>query len=173
MTRASSNLRYPMAHPWTPRMGKPPRRSFAYSSREYSNDLVAFQVRWIAAQLPRLDGVANRHYDGEKSPFFPSATGLGAFIVSDLDCISSSYVGSLGPDIHSTGSTQFFGKVEAAYDAWGPLRRGIDTGECLVHSNHFLFLGISQLGWQWGHDAADIEGACAWLRLWGAVLRQP
>ena len=73
-----------------------------------------------------------------------------------LDDISS-YVGSSKWTTLPFGSTIFLGEFEAAYDAWGALRRIIVTGERLVHSNHILFLGISLLEWQWGHDVADVE----------------
>jgi hypothetical protein len=53
---------------------------------------------------------------------------------------------------------------------WGALRRIIVTGECLVHSNHILFLGISLLEWQWGHDVADVESGLRPFKTLGGGL---
>lgn len=50
----------------------------------------------------------------------------------------------------------------------GALSRIIVTGECLVHSNHILFLfwGISLLEWQWW-PSVDVDGAVAPVEVFG------
>jgi hypothetical protein len=131
-------------------------------------------LQFDGSQLNIINSTASKsgHYDGEKSPFFPSAMGLWFFMISDLDGISS-FIESLDPTFFPSGVAQIFGEVEAAYgyDAWGPLKQSIIIGECLVHSNHGFVSGHIT---NWGHNAVDIEGVCARLRLGGgAVLRQP
>jgi hypothetical protein len=68
------------------------------------------------SQLNITNSTASKsgHYDGEKSPLFPSAMGLGFFMISDLDGISS-LVESLDPTFFPSGAAQIFGEVEAAY----------------------------------------------------------
>jgi hypothetical protein len=82
------------------------------------SSLIELQVRWVTAQPHQLHRSRTGHDDGEKSPFFPSATRLGFFMVFDLDDISS-HAGSLDSTFFPSGSNGKFGRIEAAYDAWG------------------------------------------------------